>query len=155
MLNRIQTFFDEYLAAGSRIVDDPDASARCAAAALLLEMAHMDDTMAPVEQTAILNAVRESFELSPEQIEELIACAHEEREQATGYHQFTSLVNANFDAAQRADLIERLWQVAYADQVLCKHEEYLVRKVANLLHVPHSEFISAKHRAKARPSTSD
>ncbi|MGB7550864.1 MAG: TerB family tellurite resistance protein [Chromatiaceae bacterium] len=83
----------------------------------------------------------------------LVTRAHEEREQATDYHQFTSLVNANFDAAQRADLIERLWQVAYADQVLCKHEEYLVRKVANLLHMPHSVFISAKHRAK--PSTSD
>ena len=147
MLNRIQAFFDEYLAADSRIADDPDASARCAAAALLLEMGHMDDTMAPMEQTAIFNAVRESFELSPEQTEGLIACAHEEREQATDYHQFTSLIAANFDAAQRANLIERLWQVAYADQVLCKHEEYLVRKVANLLHVPHSVFISTKLRA--------
>ena len=147
MLNRIQAFFDEYLAADSRIADDPDASARCAAAALLLEMAHMDDTMAPVEQAAIFNAVRASFDLSPEQTEELIACAHEEREQATDYHQFTSLITANFDAAQRANLIERLWQVAYADQVLCKHEEYLVRKVANLLYVPHSVFISTKLRA--------
>jgi uncharacterized tellurite resistance protein B-like protein len=148
MLNRIQTFFDEYMAAGSRIAEEPDASARCGAAALLLEMAHMDDTMAPVEQAAILNAVRESFNLSPEQTEELIVCAHEEREQATDYHQFTSLINASFDAAQRANLVEQLWQVAYADQVLCKHEEYLVRKVANLLHVPHSAFISAKHRAE-------
>jgi uncharacterized tellurite resistance protein B-like protein len=150
MLNRIQTFFDEYMAAGSRIAEEPDASARCAAAALLLEMAHMDDTMAPVEQAAIFNAVRASFDLSPEQTEELIACAHEEREHATDYHQFTSLITANFDAAQRANLVEQLWQVAYADQVLCKHEEYLVRKVSNLLHVPHSAFISAKHRAMDR-----
>jgi uncharacterized tellurite resistance protein B-like protein len=147
MLNRIQTFFDEYMAAGSRIAEEPDASARCAAAALLLEMAHMDDTMAPVEQAAIFNAVRASFDLSPEQTEELIACAHEERDNATDYHQFTSLITANFDAAQRAHLVEQLWQVAYADQVLCQHEEYLVRKVANLLHVPHSVFISVKHRA--------
>jgi uncharacterized tellurite resistance protein B-like protein len=149
MLNRIQTFFDEYMAAGSRVAEKPDAAVRCAAAALLLEMAHMDDAMTPVEQTAIVNAVLESFELSPEQTEELIACAQEEREQATDYHQFTSLINASFDAAQRANLVEQLWQVAYADQVLCKHEEYLVRKVSNLLHVPHSAFISAKHRAMA------
>jgi uncharacterized tellurite resistance protein B-like protein len=147
MLNRIQTFFDEYIAAGSRIAEEPDAAARCAAAALLLEMAHMDDTMAAMEQRAIFNAVRESFDLSPEQTEELMACAQDEREQATDYHQFTSLINASFDAAQRANLVEQLWQVAYADQRLCKHEEYLVRKVANLLHVPHSAFISAKHRA--------
>ena len=147
MLNRIQTFFDEYMAAGSRSAEEPGAAARCAAAALLLEMAHMDDTMAPVEQAAIFNAVRERFELSPQQTQELIACAQAEREQATDYHQFTSLIAANFDAAHRATLIELLWQVAYADQVLCKHEEYLVRKVANLLHVPHSVFISTKLRA--------
>jgi uncharacterized tellurite resistance protein B-like protein len=57
MLNRIQTFFDEYMAAGSRVAEEPDAAVRCAAAALLLEMAHMDDAMTPVEQTAIVNAV--------------------------------------------------------------------------------------------------
>jgi uncharacterized tellurite resistance protein B-like protein len=147
MLNRVRSFFDEYLATDSKSASDPDASARCAAAALMLEMAHMDEAMTPVEQGAILSAVREGFGLSRDQAEELIACAQAEREQATDYHQFTSLIATNFDAAQRANLIQRLWQVAYADQVLCKHEEYLVRKVANLLHVPHSVFISTKLRA--------
>lgn len=147
MLNQIRSFFDEYLATDSGSAADPDASARCAAAALLLEMAHMDETMTPKEHGAIITAVREGFGLSRHQAEELIACAQAEREQATDYHQFTSLIVANFDAPQRANLVQRLWQVAYADQVLCKHEEYLVRKVANLLHVPHSAFISAKLRA--------
>ncbi len=147
MLKRIRTFFDEYLAANADDTQDPAAAARCAAAALLLEMAHMDDAMTPVEQAAIVHAVRTCFGLVPEQAEELIACASEERGQATDYHQFTSLINAHFDAEQRSDLIEQLWQVAYADRDLCKHEEYLVRKVANLLHVPHSAFIAAKHRA--------
>ncbi len=147
MLNQIRSFFDEYLATDSGSAADPDASARCAAAALLLEMAHMDETMTPKEHGAVITAVREGFGLSRHQAEELIACAQAEREQATDYHQFTSLIAANFDAPQRANLIQRLWQVAYADQVLCQHEEYLVRKVANLLHVPHSAFISAKLRA--------
>ncbi len=147
MLSRVRQFFEEYLAANSEGAQDPAAAARCAAAALLLEMGHMDDTMTPVEQAAIANAVRTGFGLKPEQAEELLACAQEERQQATDYHQFTSLINAHFDAEQRAGLIERLWQVAYADQTLCKHEEYLVRKVASLLHVPHSAFIAAKHRA--------
>jgi uncharacterized tellurite resistance protein B-like protein len=146
MLNRIRQFFDEFLAANADGIQDP-AAAHCAAAALLLEMAHMDDNMTPVEQAAIASAVRASFGLAPAQAEELIACAHEERQQATDYHQFTSLINTHFDAEQRADLIEQLWQVAYADQELCRHEEYLVRKVASLLHVPHSAFIAAKLRA--------
>lgn len=146
MLSSIRKFFDDYLAPDARTDRDPADAARCAAAALLVEMAHMDDAMTPVEHAAIRDAVRERFGLSPEQADRLMDCALEEREQATDYHQFTSLINAHFDPGQRAELIEQLWQVAYADRVLCKHEEYLVRKVANLLHVPHGAFIAAKHR---------
>ena len=146
MLNRIRTFFDQYLIADAAATRDPAQAARCAAAALLLEMAHMDAAITPEEQAAIFDTVRENFGLSPEQAQELIACADEEREQATDYYQFTSLINAHFDQAQRAALIEQLWRVAYTNLVLCKHEEYLVRKVANLLHVPHQTFIAAKHR---------
>jgi len=155
MLNRIRDFFDEYLGGGSPGARDPAAASRCAAAALLLEMAHMDDAMTPLEQAAIVAAVRERFGLSAEEAEELIACAQEEREQATDYHQFTTLINAHYDADRRAALVEQLWQVAYADQALCKHEEYLVRKVANLLHVPHATFIAAKHRVMANQPAGD
>lgn len=146
MLKRIRTFFDDYLTAGTSADRDPAQAARCAAAALLLEMAHMDDTITPVEQAAVLSAVRERFGLSPDQAQELIACAQQEREQAIDDHQFTSLISAHFTPAERAALVDQLWQVAYADQVLCKHEEYLVRKVSNLLHVPHQAFIAAKLR---------
>lgn len=146
MLDRISGFFDEYLGGGGAAAEDPVQKARCAAAALLLEMAHMDAAVSAEEEAAIVQAVRERFGLTPEAAEELLACAQEEREQATDYHQFTRLINAQFDPEQKALLIEHLWQVAYLDQTLCKHEEYLVRKVANLLHVPHSVFIAAKHR---------
>ena len=146
MLNHIRAFFDRYLSADAPSARDPDQSARCAAAALLLEMAHMDDKVTESQQAAILTAVREHFGLTPEQAEELIECADEEREQATDYHQFTSLINAHCDPEQKATLVEQLWRVAYANEELCKHEEYLVRKVANLLHVPHGAFIAAKLR---------
>ncbi len=47
--------------------------------------------------------------------------------------------------------MELLWRIAYANEALHRHEEYLVRKVADLLYVPHSAFIATKH--KARKST--
>jgi uncharacterized tellurite resistance protein B-like protein len=148
MLNHIRKIFDEFMTTESADAHDQDQAVRCAAAALLLEMAHLDEVFEPAEQAAIVNAVRESFELSPEQAEELIACANEERTQATDYHQFTSLINARFDAAQKERLIEALWRVAYADQALCKHQEHLLRRLANLLYVPHSAFIAAKLRVQ-------
>ena len=60
---------------------------------------------------------------------------------------------ASFDPKQayspeeKIRLIELLWQIAYANESLHKYEEHLVRKIADLLHVPHKAYIAAKFRA--------
>jgi uncharacterized tellurite resistance protein B-like protein len=40
-----------------------------------------------------------------------------------------------------------MWRVAMADDVLSRYEEHLIRKVADLLYVPHSDFMAAKQQA--------
>ena len=68
--------------------------------------------------------------------------------QATDYHQFTSLIAKNFDQAQKIKVIEYLWMIAYSDYQLDKHEEHMVRRIADLIYVPHKEFLQAKHRVQ-------
>ena len=68
------------------------------------------------------------------------------RWKATCYYDLTRLINNGFSAAQKVKVIELMWEVAYADDKLQKYEEALVRKVADLIYVPHSDFIAAKHR---------
>jgi uncharacterized tellurite resistance protein B-like protein len=41
-------------------------------------------------------------------------------------------------------VIETVWRVVYSDGILDKHEDYLVHKLADLLHLKHSELIDAK-----------
>ena len=41
-----------------------------------------------------------------------------------------------------------LWRVAYADGCLDPYEEALVRKIADLIYVPHRDFIRTKHRVR-------
>ena len=41
-----------------------------------------------------------------------------------------------------------MWRVAYADARLSAHEMHVVRKIADLLYVPHAAYIAAKMRAK-------
>ncbi len=60
---------------------------------------------------------------------------------------FTDVINEKFDADHKFVLMERLWKVACADDRLDKYEEYTIRKIADLLHVPHRKFIQAKHNA--------
>lgn len=52
-------------------------------------------------------------------------------------------------------LLELLWEVVYADAVLEKYEEHLVRKLAELLYVPHSQFIATKLRVVERLQAGD
>jgi uncharacterized tellurite resistance protein B-like protein len=58
MLSSIRRFFDELIIADSSDETDPQHSVQCAAAALLLEMAHLDEVLKPEEQDAVLSAVR-------------------------------------------------------------------------------------------------
>ena len=45
-------------------------------------------------------------------------------------------------------LVEALWRLAYSDAVLHGEEEYLVRKLATLLHLSTADLIETKLRAR-------
>jgi len=112
-------------------------------------MARADFDVHPEEVEQVRQAVQTTFGLSRTDTEELIRLAQEEVKQATDYYQFTSLINKGFSQKEKIHVVELMWQVAYADGRMDKYEDHLVRKLANLMHVSHKDFIAAKHRARA------
>lgn len=150
MLRSLRHFFDTYLSPDTTAAQDTEQSVRLATAALLVEMARMDETIAPPEQDRIGTALQKLFCLTSEQSAALQQPAQQAAEAATSYHEFTALLNKHFDTAQKIRVIEYLWEVAYADCQLDKYEEHFVRKIADLLYVSHSDFIAAKLRVLAR-----
>jgi uncharacterized tellurite resistance protein B-like protein len=148
MLNQIKLFFDQHIA-----LPDPnqltEENIHLACAALFIEMMYIDDKAHPEEHKMILNRVKDSFSLSVEQANNLISMATQQRQQATDYFQFTSLINKSFTQDQKVSLIKSLWQIAYADGELDQYEEHMVRKMADLLHVPHLQFIKTKHQVNS------
>jgi uncharacterized tellurite resistance protein B-like protein len=149
MLKRIKRFFDEHLSLDPTAQNrDPEHVLRVANGALLLEMTRMDGQVWPEEREAVEKAVRTSFGLTSGEARELLELAEAERAGSTDYFQFTSLINGAYTLEQKIKLVELLWQIAYANEGLHKYEEHLVRKVSDLLHVPHGAFIAAKHRAR-------
>ena len=148
MLDQIKLFFDEHI----KLTAPEDSSAetlQVACAALYLEMMIMDDKIEAKEQETILALIRQNFSLTTEQATALIDLAEQQRKQATDYFQFTSLINKAYSMEQKIQLIESLWKIAFIDGVLDMHEEYLVRKVADLLYVPHAEFLMTKYRVSS------
>ena len=145
MLNQIKLFFEQHLAL-SAPEDTTEDKLQLATVVLFLEMMYMDDKVEIKEQEVILSLIQQNFSATADQATALIELAEQQIKQATDYYQFTSLINKEYSQEEKVRLIESLWKVAFIDGVLDMHEEYLVRKIADLLHVPHTAFIMAKNR---------
>jgi uncharacterized tellurite resistance protein B-like protein len=122
---------------------------RLAAAALLFEVVRADAAVTDEERTVMRAAIQGTFGLTVPETEELMELGEHESRGATSIFPFTSLVDHGFSPAQKKRIIELLWLVSFADDGKDSKEEYVVRKIAGLLHVPHPDFIDAKIRARA------
>lgn len=147
MLNAIKNFFNDNLA-GAESQEDLDHQLRLASAALMIEIMEVDEKRDDLEHSTVVQSLREKFALSQKETDELISLAASEAKNATDYHQFTSLITQHYSPEKRAQLIEYLWEIAYADGELDKYEEHLIRKINDLLYLSHETFITAKHRAE-------
>ncbi|MDZ7748076.1 MAG: TerB family tellurite resistance protein [Halofilum sp. (in: g-proteobacteria)] len=143
MLSRIQDYFRERLAPEAD--DDPVHRRHLAAGALLIEIARADFEFDEHEQAAIRSVLHDTLALESAEIDELVRLAAEESRDATSLHQFTHLVNESHSLEQKRRLMEDLWRVAYADGRIDKYEEQLLRRIADLIHLRHPEFMKAKH----------
>ena len=124
-----------------------------AVAALLLEIARADHQVDEAERRAVVAAVARVCVLDADALQNLLHTASEVVEEAVSLFEFTDVVNARLERGQKLELLQLLWRVAYADGRLDHYEEYYIRKVADLLHLSHSEFIRAK-LAASPPATS-
>jgi uncharacterized tellurite resistance protein B-like protein len=152
MLDTIKRFFDTHLAAAAEAGDpaEQEHAYRLATAALLIEMTRADHEVKGIERDAAAEALERAFELDTSETDELLTLAEKQADHATSLFEFTRLINRHFDAGQKQHFVELLWHVALADGEVDKYEEHLVRKVADLIHVPHLAYIRAKHQAIER-----
>ena len=132
--------------------DDSDqdkvAKEHLATAALLIEVMVIDGHMDDQELQSIGSTLCSILDLSQSQVDELIALSREEVAEATSLYQFTKQINDHYDLEGKLQLLTSMWQVAYADGELDKYEENIIRRVADLLHIRHSEYIRCKLDAK-------
>jgi len=147
MLKAIRDFFEQHLVQAPAPAQETHRL-QLATAALLVEVVRADGTIAPAEREALLDAIGAKFALAPAQAAALIDLAEQESRLANDTYQFTSLINRGFSPPQKLRVVELMWQVAYADAALGAHEQHVLRKIAELLHVPHGDYIAAKMRAK-------
>jgi len=134
MLSSIKRFFATSMTPAPE--SDPDTEKkdiRLAACALLLELANADDEFTDDERQHMESAVRRQFGLDASEAEKLLELAQEAREEAVDLWQFTNLIAENYSTGQKMVLAEIMWGLVYSDGDLASKEDYLMRKICNLL----------------------
>lgn len=147
MIDRIQRFFQQSLAQpGSESGAAP--SLELATAALLCEVVRADYHIDDAELDALHRLLKSHFGLTDAQVTELMEMAQEEVDDAVDHYQFVSLIKEHFDYDQRCELVRMMWSLSLADGEQHHLEEHRIRRLAELLHVSHTDFIRAKLRVQ-------
>jgi uncharacterized tellurite resistance protein B-like protein len=118
-----------------------------AAAILLFEVAKSDHQVDASELQRLEQVLRAQWQLDDQALAELVEVASREADLSASLHEQVDVINRGFSPSQKYDLLLGLWQVACSDGGIHHYEEHLVRRIADLLYIPHSEFIRAKHQA--------
>jgi uncharacterized tellurite resistance protein B-like protein len=144
----LKDWISKYLPGAGQSQDEAsEIGTNLAVAALLVEVLRADYAVGPVERQQVMNSVATLLQLQPAATQALVEEAERQIDRSHDLYQFTSQINRTYTEADKVRLLEALWRVADADMTVHKYEEHLIRRVADLLHVPHSGFIAAKLRA--------
>ena len=131
---------------GKEEVAEPDKELRLnnACAALLVEVAFADKDFDQKEKESLKISLLETYNLDEDAINEIILDADKSVEESTSLYSYTRIVNDEFEYDNKLDLLRSLWKVAFADGYLDKYEEHLLRKISDLIHISHSDYINIK-----------
>jgi len=143
MLDKLKSFFHP-----PEVADTADETAlHLAAAVLLIQVAKSDHRLEDLELTRIEGVLQSEWGLDSKDLGDLMKAADETTEAHVSLHTHVDMINANFSAERKRSLVRGLWEVACADGEIHHYEELLVRRLADLIYVPHAEFIRTKHEA--------
>ncbi len=133
---------------GTEQTQNTERVLQIATATLLLEVVRADFEIQLEELDKIRQLLASQFRLNADELEQLITEAGENADRLVSLQHITRQLNEQFSESEKIRVIEMMWEVVFADGNLDHYEEHLLRQVAELLYLPHSAFIKARHRAE-------
>jgi uncharacterized tellurite resistance protein B-like protein len=124
-----------------------------AVAALLIELARMDDKVDAGERRKIEHLLARMFSLDPKSVQSLVEQADREMQRSAQYFPFTQQICRHASAEMRLQIIEMLWTVAYSNGALDPDEDALIRQIAGLIQVSDWDRGAARKRALEKLAT--
>ncbi len=128
--------------------DIAEGSARETAAMLLLEIAYADPELTPADRDLVASHLRERWGLTSSGSPPGAAAGDEVRSR---FSEYADRLRKRFGRAQRLELVERMWGVAFGDSgALSPHEDRLMFLAGELLGVGPADVAELRRRLRAR-----
>jgi uncharacterized tellurite resistance protein B-like protein len=80
--------------------------------------------------------------------EDVLLTIEKQSNESISFNDFINQINDNFSQDQKIQMIEFLWQTAYADNILDVDEERLIRRIADMIRIKDMKVLKLKDRAK-------
>jgi len=119
-----------------------------AATALMVQLSRVDNDEDERELEVIVDCAVKAHQITREEARDILDDALNHAEDATSLYEFTGRINEYLDQTQKQALLSSIWRVALADGRIDKYEEHLIRRMADLLHLNHREYMQARHQAE-------
>lgn len=107
---------------------------KLAVAALLVHLIGVDGEVEKSEEDTVRGVLEDHYDLSEDEVEELLVKAHKQDANAVDLYKFTSGIT-QLDMEQRIEIIRMMWTVVYADKENHELEDNMVWRVAELIGV--------------------
>lgn len=144
MKNFFSKFFNKQEVIEEREVDKVVS----ACISLMIEVSLADQSIDESEIESLKKTLSNKFDIKEAEISSLISAGKESQEESTSLYEFTRVVNDDFSFEEKYSLIKSMWEIAFADGNIDKYEEYVIRKVSDLIYISHDDFIKAKLEVK-------
>ncbi len=149
MLRKLTALFDTAFASDNADPAAREQALRVATALLLIEVGRADYADDGAEGATMLASLKQFFALDDAAAALLLDEARSAADKAVELQQFTRRLHEQLTVSEKQRIVEMLWQVALADRRLDKHEDHLVRRIAELLYVSHSDVIRIRNRVRS------
>ena len=122
----------------------PHDPLRLATAAVLLEIGYADGVLTADESGDLAAYLKRAFALSDQDAADLVIAAQEIRNRTIDHFAMTNFIRKNATLEERVEIVRTMWRMVYSDGKLTDYENYLVRKLADLLGLEHHVMIEVK-----------
>ena len=127
--------------------ESKDSSIQKSICSLMIEVAYADNQLDASELIAMANSLNK-LDIEKEEIQEIVDATLAKSKESISFYEHTRILNDQLDYDQKKEVLNSVWAIAFADGEMDKHEEHLIRRIADLLYLNHKDFINAKLNQK-------